>query len=69
MVFSGLYFGQVGQGYIQRRCKGNQLEEGMAITPVFLPGKFHGQQSLVGYSPWSHKELETPESVTLSFLY
>ena len=21
-------------------------------TPVFLPGKFHGQRSLVGYSPW-----------------
>ena len=20
-------------------------------TPVFLPGKFHGQKSLVGYSP------------------
>ena len=27
-------------------------------TPVFLPGKFHGQ-SLVGYSPWGHKELDT----------
>ena len=25
-------------------------------TPVFLPGKFHGQRSLVGYSPWGHKE-------------
>ena len=24
-------------------------------TPVFLPGKFHGQRSLVGYSPWGHK--------------
>ena len=23
------------------------------LTPVFLPGKFHGQRSLVGYSPWS----------------
>ena len=21
-------------------------------TPVFLPGAFHGQRSLVGYSPW-----------------
>ena len=21
-------------------------------TPVFLPGKSHGQKSLVGYSPW-----------------
>ena len=27
------------------------LEKGMATTPVFLPGKFQGQMSLVGYSP------------------
>ena len=26
-------------------------------TPVFLPGKSHGQRSLVGYSPWSHKRV------------
>ena len=25
-------------------------------TPVFLPREFHGQRSLVGYSPWGHKE-------------
>ena len=25
-------------------------------TPVFLPGEFHGQRSLAGYSPWGHKE-------------
>ena len=24
-------------------------------TPVFLPGKFHGQRSLEGYSPWVSK--------------
>ena len=24
-------------------------------APVFLPGKSHGQRSLVGYSPWGHK--------------
>ena len=28
-------------------------------TPVLLPGKSHGQRSLVGYSPWGHKELDT----------
>ena len=27
-------------------------------TPAFLPGKFHGQRSLVCYSPWGHKELD-----------
>ena len=25
-------------------------------TPIFLPRKSHGQRSLVGYSPWGHKE-------------
>ena len=24
-------------------------------TPVFLPGKFHGQRSLAGYCPWGLK--------------
>ena len=28
-------------------------------TPVFLPGKSLGQRSLVGYSPWGRKELDT----------
>ena len=28
-------------------------------TPVFLSGEFHGQKSLVGYSPWSRKESDT----------
>ena len=30
-------------------------------TPVFLPGKSHGQRNLVGYSPWGHKELDMTE--------
>ena len=29
------------------------------LAPVFLPGKFHGQRSLVGYRPWGCKESET----------
>ena len=32
-------------------------------TPVFLPGKFHGQRSLVGYSPWGRKELGMTEQL------
>ena len=27
--------------------------------PVFLPGKSHGQRSLVDYGPWGCKELDT----------
>ena len=30
-------------------------------TPVLLPGKLHGQRSLVGYSPWGCEELDTTE--------
>ena len=30
-------------------------------TPVFLPGKFHGQRSLEGSSPWGCKESHTTE--------
>ena len=32
-------------------------------TLVFLPGEFHGQRSLVGYSPWGKKELDTTEQL------
>ena len=30
-------------------------------TPVILPGESHEQRSLVGYSPWSHRESDTTE--------
>ena len=33
-------------------------------TPVFLPGEFHEQRSLVGYSPWGCKESDTTERLT-----
>ena len=33
-------------------------------TPVFLPEEFHEQRSLVGYSPWDRKELDTTECLT-----
>ena len=37
-------------------------------TSVFLPGKFHGQRVLAGYSPWSCKELDMAEQLTLTYL-
>ena len=40
---------------------GRSLEKEWQPTPVFLPGKSHGQRSLAGYSPWSHKESDTTE--------
>ena len=36
-------------------------------TPVLLPGKSHGQQSLVGCSPWRCKELDMTERTDLHF--
>ena len=36
-------------------------------TPVLLPGKSHGRRSLVGCSPWGHKELDTTERLHFHF--
>ena len=32
------------------------LEKEWPPTPVFLPGEFHGQKRLAGYSPWGRRE-------------
>ena len=37
-------------------------------TPVLLPGKSHGQRSLVGYSLWGHKESDTTERLHFTWL-
>ena len=34
----------------------------------FLPGKSHGQRSLVDYSPWGHKKSDMTEQLTLSVM-
>ena len=36
-------------------------------TPVLLPGKSHGQTSLVGCSPWGRKESDTTERLHFHF--
>ena len=43
-------------------------------TPVFLPGEFHGQRSLVGYSPWGckragHDWMTKQQTIHLSELF
>ena len=45
--------------WVQSLGQEDPLEKGMATTPVFLPGKSHGQRSLAYYSPWHHKESDT----------
>ena len=37
------------------------LEKGMKTHSTILDGKFHGQRSLVGCSPWGHRESDTAE--------
>ena len=39
----------------------NPLEEGMTTHSKVLTGKFHGQRSLVGYSPWGYRESDMTE--------
>ena len=43
------------------------LEKGTVPTPGFRPGKFHGQKSLAGYSPWGRKESDMTEVFSLRF--
>jgi len=38
-------------------------------TLVLLPGKFHGWRSLVGYSPWGHKESDMTERLHFLSFY
>ena len=38
-------------------------------TPALLPGKSHGQRSLVGCSPWGHKESDTTEQLHFHFSF
>ena len=44
------------------------LEKEMAIHfPALLSGKSHGRRSLIGYSPWGCKELDTTERLHFHF--
>ena len=38
-------------------------------TPEFLPGKFHGQRSLEGYSPWVRQESDMTEWLSMHAQY
>ena len=43
-------------------------EKAMA-TPVLSPGKSHGRRSLVGYSPWGHKESDPTSFSLFTFMH
>ena len=40
------------------------LEKGLATYSSVLAWRIHGQRSLVGYSPWGHKESDMTEQLT-----
>ena len=50
-----------GLGKSQGEGNGNSLQ-------CTCPGEFHGQRSLMGYSPWGHKESDVTERITLTLL-
>ena len=64
-----------GWGQKLVRTNSSKMLEGLTFsglwtllcTPVLLPGKFHGQKSLVGYSPWGRKESDTTEQLHFTF--
>ena len=53
---------EMQETWVQSLRQEYSLEKEMAAhSPVFLPGEFHGQINLVGYSLWGSKELDTTE--------
>ena len=57
----------IGETWVGSLGREDPLEEETS-TPVLLPGKLHGLRSLVGYSPWGHKELGMTEWLHFHFL-
>ena len=51
---------------VQSLGQEDSLEMGMATNSSILASEFQGQRSLVGYSPWGHKESDTTERLTLT---
>ena len=57
------------------RCRRPRLSHWLGKTycrrqwlcpPAFLPGEFHGQRNLVGWSPWGRKDSDATEPLTLN---
>ena len=65
-TYTGLRWWLSGRESVCRRSCGLDAWDGKILwrrkwqpTPVFSPGKSHGQRRLAGYSPWGHKESDT----------
>ena len=51
------------KGNLNNTCQRRQWQP----TPVLLPGKSHGQRSLVGCGPWGRKESDPTERLHFHF--
>ena len=51
---------------VQSLGQEDPLEKGMATHSSIPAWRIHRQRSLVGYSPWGHKESNRTEQLTLS---
>ena len=51
-------------GLIPRSGRSPRVGNGNTLQ-YYLPGRFHGQRSLMGYSPWDHKESGTTEQLSI----
>ena len=49
--------------WVQSLDQEDPLEKEMATHSSIMPEESHGQRSLVGYSPWGRKELDTTEQL------
>ena len=52
---------------LQLQSFGHLMRRKFQPTPVLLPGKSHGQRSVVGYSPWGRKESDTTKWLHFHF--
>ena len=58
--------------WVQSLSQEDPLRREWQLTPVFLPGEFHGQRGLEGYNSWGCKESDMTERLRLSlswFIY
>ena len=49
-------------------CREDPLEKEWQPTPLFLPGKSHGQRTLAGYNSWGRKDWDMTERLTVLLL-
>ena len=75
MLYSGFPGGVSGERtclpmqdmWVRSLGQEDPLEKGMTThSSILLPGEFHGQRSLAGYSPWGRKESDMTERLTLN---